>query len=311
MEVLYVAGAILFLLLVYFIVVFVVYKNSFTNSDKTDELVLDNKDELQPFKNEINLSYQEFDSFEKEDIYIKSFDNLKLYGRFIKNIKSNKVAISFHGFNCRARKEYPLHFSFFKEGYSLLIVDQRGMGLSEGKYLCMAMNERKDCLKWIEYVLNRFNNDVEIVIEGVSMGASTVMLAAQDIKYPQVKGIIADCGFNSAYDQIKHNLSTLMKLPSFPLLNTVRLYNKLFAKYEMKETTAIDSLSKSDIPILIIHGRSDNFVPYENINIIYDKIKTNNKMRLDVDGAGHAASYVVKKDLYTQTVKKFLKSINF
>ncbi len=202
----YIIGIIIFL---YFLITFVLFLLSFTNIDKSRTLPVKNP----VHKTYCNDSYQEFDSIEKEDVYIESFDHLKLHRYFIKNKKENKVVISFHGYNTEARKEYPLHYSYYQDGYTVLIVDQRGVGQAEGKFITMGLLERHDCLRWIDYVVERYNENVDILLDGLSMGATTIMMAAQDIHQPQVKGMILNSGFDSCKEQLAHVLTYHMKLP--------------------------------------------------------------------------------------------------
>ena len=167
------------IIILYFLITFILFIVSFTNLDKSPDLPVKKEEHIQY----CNEAYAEFDSFKKEDVYIESFDNYKLHGYFIENTKTNKVVISFHGYNTEARKEYPLHYSYYSDGYTVLMVDQRGVGQAEGKFITMGIHEHKDCLRWIDYVIERYAGDVEIVLDGLSMGATTIMMAAQDIHH--------------------------------------------------------------------------------------------------------------------------------
>lgn len=299
-----IVGAIVVL---YFLITLAIFVMAFTNLDKSPEL---------PVKDPMHIArckagYAEFDSFEKEDVYIESFDGYKLHGYFIPNEKTNKVVISFHGYNTEARKEYPLHYSYYRDGYTVLIVDQRGVGQAEGKFITMGLLERKDCIKWIDYVVERYGGDVEILLDGLSMGATTIMMAAQDIEAPQVKGMIANCGFDSCSEQIAYNLTHHMKLPKYPFMWTVEFYAKVLAKYDMNAMTASESLAKSDIPLLMFHGTEDTFVPYANLAKIFPNAKAEDKKMVPIEGAMHGISYFVNPELMTDEIHAFLERIDF
>ena len=291
----------------YFLLMLLMFCLAFINLDKSPALPV--KDPV--YKALCQSAYDEFDSMVKEDVYIESFDHHKLHGYFIENEKKNKVVISFHGYNTEARKEYPLHFSYYRDGYTVLIVDQRGLGKSEGKFITMGISERRDCLKWIEYVVERYNGDVEILLDGLSMGASTIMMASKDIKSPQVRGMIANCGFDSCRDEIAHTVTKLMHLPKYPIMWTFPFYAKLFAKYDIDEITAHDSLSESDIPILMIHGKEDNFVPYSNMPLIFPYIKTRHKKAVTIENAAHGISCVVDGETFQNEIRAFMRSVGF
>lgn len=293
--------------LLYVLVTLALFLMAFTNLDKSPEL---------PVKKPMHIAgcregYREFDAMEKEDVYIDSFDRHRLHGYFIKNTKSRKVVISFHGYNTEARKEYPLHYSYYQDGYTVLIVDQRGVGQSKGRFITMGLLERRDCLGWIDYVIERYGGDVEILLEGLSMGATTIMMAAQDIHCPQVKGMIANCGFNSCADQVAYNITHHMRLPRVPVLQTVKLYAKLLARYDMEAVTACDSLANSDIPLLMFHGAKDTFVPYENLAKIFPCARASHKKMVPCEHAAHGIACFEDRDLYTGEIRQFLKELEF
>ncbi len=304
MIVLYILGA---LLLLYVLVTLALFLMSFLNLDKSPEL---------PVKKPLHIrrckeGYAEFDAMEKEDVWIESFDHRRLHGYFINNEKRRKVIISFHGYNTEARKEYPLHHSYYRDGYTVLIVDQRGVGKSQGPFITMGLLERKDCLNWIDYVTERYGGDVEILLEGLSMGATTIMMAAQDIHVPQVKGMIVNCGFNSCTDQMAYTITRLMHLPRFPVLATVKLYARLLAGYDMDAITAAESLANSDIPLLMFHGVKDTFVPYENLGVIYPHARASHKKMVPCEHAAHGIARFEDPELYEQAIRQFLTELDF
>lgn len=304
MLIVYILGA---LVLLYILVTLALFLVSFLNLDKSPELPVKKPMHIQNCK----AGYAEFDAMEKEDVWIQSHDGYALHGYFIPNQKANKVVISFHGYNTEARKEYPLHHSYYQEGYTVLIVDQRGVGQSKGRFITMGLLERFDCLRWIDYVINRYDGDVEILLEGLSMGASTVMMAAQDIRAPQVKGMIVNCGFDSCSEQLEHTVTKLMHLPGFPVMHTVRLYAKLLAKYDMDAITASESLAKSDIPILMFHGAKDGFVPYRNLAQIFPHIKAAHKRMIPCEHAAHGIARFEDRELYEREIHRFLSEVQF
>lgn len=294
-------------LLLYILVTLALFLVSFLNLDKSPEL---------PVKKPLHVQrcaegYAEFDAMEKENVWIESFDGRRLHGYFIRNEKDGKVVISFHGYNTEARKEYPLHHSYYRDGYTVLIVDQRGVGKSQGPFITMGLLERYDCLRWIDYVVKRYDGEVEILLEGLSMGASTIMMAARDIHAPQVKGMIANCGFNSCTEQMAYTITKLMHLPRVPVLATVKLYAKLLAKYDMDAITAAESLADSDIPLLMIHGVKDTFVPYENLGIIYPHARAGHKRMVPCEHAAHGISRFEDPELFEGEIRRFLKELNF
>lgn len=241
-----------------------------------------------------------------EDVFINSFDGLKLHGRYYHVKDGAPLDIQFHGYNGNAMRDFCGGNKISREsGHNSLLIDQRAHGMSRGKTISFGINERKDCLSWVRYAVERFGEDTEIVLSGVSMGAATVLMAS-DLGLPKnVKAIVADCGYSSP----KAIINKVMRdsgLPDKLMYPFVWLGAMVFGKFNLTESSAVSAVSESDVPILIIHGGADDFVPCYMAEEIYKACRSEKKL-LIVPGAGHGMSYLVDKDLYEKTVKDFLK----
>ena len=76
-------------------------------------------------------------------------------------------------------------------------------------------------------------------------------------------------------------------------------------KKEIKET--VDAVRESRVPILILHGEDDRFVPCEMSREIAKAAP--DKVRLETfPGAGHALSYMVDPERYRRVTAEFLQS---
>lgn len=241
-----------------------------------------------------------------EDVFINSFDGLKLHGRYYHVKDGAPLDIQFHGYNGNAMRDFCGGNKISREsGHNSLLIDQRAHGMSRGKTISFGINERKDCLSWVRYAVERFGEDTEIVLSGVSMGAATVLMAS-DLGLPKnVKAIVADCGYSSP----KAIINKVMRdsgLPDKLMYPFVWLGAMVFGKFNLTESSAVSAVSESDVPILIIHGGADGFVPCYMAEEIYKTCRSEKKL-LIVPGAGHGMSYLVDKDLYEKTVKDFIK----
>lgn len=241
-----------------------------------------------------------------EDVFINSFDGLKLHGRYYHAKDGAPLDIQFHGYNGNAMRDFCGGNKISRESsHNSLLIDQRAHGMSQGKTISFGINERKDCLSWVRYAVERFGEDTEIVLSGVSMGAATVLMAS-DLGLPKnVKAIVADCGYSSP----KAIINKVMRdsgLPDKLMYPFVWLGAMVFGKFNFTESSAVLAVSESDVPILIIHGGADDFVPCYMAEEIYKACRSEKKL-LIVPGAGHGMSYLVDKDLYEKTVKDFIK----
>ena len=156
---------------------------------------------------------------EREDVYITSGDGLKLHGTYFPGQGGKKLVICFHGYTSRGMSDYiGLSNYYLPKGFKMLLVDERAHGDSEGTYIGFGCLDREDALLWIEYAAKRFGSGCEIWLHGTSMGASTVLMASGLKLSPQVKGIVSDCAFTTAWDVFAHVLKDQYHLPPIPFL---------------------------------------------------------------------------------------------
>ena len=121
-----------------------------------------------------------------------------------------------------------------------------------------------------------------------------------------VKGIIADCGFTSPREIIKSVFHGVIRLPAAPTLWATNIFTRLFAGFSLTEKDTRKSLQNSKLPVLLVHGVEDGFVPCYMTRQAHAVCKEPKELLL-VEGADHGVSFLVDKERYVQTVKAFLQ----
>ena len=245
-----------------------------------------------------------------EDVYIESDDNLKLHATYFPQGQERKAAICLHGYTSEGMKDYlALSGYYLRHGYSLLLPDARAHGASEGEYVGFGCLDRQDVLCWIDWLLERCGEETDILLHGTSMGGATVLMASGLTLPRQVRGIISDCGFTSPKEVFTHVLHSMYHLPAFPVIPLASLANKRLAGYGMNECNAAREVRKASVPILMIHGSADHFVPASMCEKIYENIASP-KQKLIVEGAAHAESYYKDTERYEQALDAFIASLS-
>lgn len=241
-----------------------------------------------------------------EEIYITSYDGLKLYGRYYQFEEDAPIKIEFHGYRGTAFRDFCCGNRIAKKmKHNVLLVDQRAHGKSEGTTITFGIKERFDCLSWAEYVSNRFGQNTKIFLSGVSMGASTVLMASELNLPKNVVAIIADCGFSSPKEIICH-VAKSMKIPATILYPFVTLGALIFGRFSPNSATAFKAIQNTSIPIFFAHGESDDFVPCSMTKKMYD-VCSSEKSILLVPEAAHAMSYFTATEQYETCVKTLMQ----
>lgn len=242
---------------------------------------------------------------EAEDIYIKSFDGLRLHARLIAPENPKATIIMCHGYRSSGYNDFCDYAEFiYNQGYRLLIVDQRACMESEGKYIGMGVLERYDCRAWVEEVNRRFPGE-PIFLQGVSMGAATVLMTT-GLELPEnVRGVIADCGFTSPRKIFGAVMKESFHIPPEPFMALMTLVIKIIAKYDANYS-AEDALKTNKLPLLIVHGEADTFVPLYMSEQNVKAAENCEVTFISVPGAAHARSYVKDMPRCRAAVTEFL-----
>jgi homoserine acetyltransferase len=171
-------------------------------------------------------------------------------------------------------------------------------------FITDGINESKDCLRWVDFIIETFGKDTVIFLSGISMGAATVLMAS-DLELPKVVGIMADCGYTSPRAIIKKVIGD-MHLPHWPILPLTDLWCRLLAKFSYREYSTVKAVSRSKVPILFVHGKVDNFVPCAMTEETYGAC-TSEKELILVEQAGHGLSFLVERERCEAAARAFME----
>lgn len=241
-----------------------------------------------------------------EEIRIRSRDGLALYGRLIEKEDPKGLIILAHGYHSAANYDFSGAAPFYHAlGYSLLLIDERTHGQSEGKYIGFGVLERYDIALWAEAMAARFPS-LDLFLSGISMGAASVLMAS-DLPLPKnVRGILADCGFTTPKAIFTCVLQSMGKGSLVPLLPVIDIALRLIAGYGMEEGDTRRSLRGTNLPVLLVHGTGDTFVPSRMSE--ENHAANPEKCRLIlVEGAEHGQSYIVETERCQKELAAFLE----
>ena len=263
--------------------------------------------QMDPYRETIRAMINDLNARPYEEVYITSYDGLRLRGRYYHSADGAPLVICFHGYRGTPSRDFSGGAAFHLDaGMNLLMVEERAQCGSQGKYITMGVRESYDCGHWIDYALERFGPDARIILSGISMGATTVLLAAGLGLPDNVKGVIADCPFTSPGDISKEVLRQY-RAPVFLCYPLLALGARLFAGFRMYEADAARAVRRVETPILLIHGEDDRFVPCDMSRTI---AAANPAVEFHTfPGAGHGLSFLVDRERYCALAEDFLRRV--
>lgn len=242
-----------------------------------------------------------------EEVYIKSFDGLRLYGRIYKGDPGQPVEIMFHGWRSNAVRDFAGGAALAREAHdTIILIDERGINNSEGNFLTYGILERKDVLSWIEYANLRFDNP-KILLYGISMGAATVLMALDQHLPSNVVGIVADSPYSSPKGIIRKVIKD-MHAPVGIAWNLVKQSAFLFGHFNIEESDVLRAVKNSNIPLLIVHGDDDRFVPVEMSEEIKNASGPQCTLEIFKDAA-HGVSFIYDEKRYRKVIEDFREEV--
>lgn len=236
-----------------------------------------------------------------------SYDGLKLRAQFYGNPDARAILVACHGYRSSGVRDFASAMSFYHDhGFSILLIDERATGESEGKYITFGVRESRDIRDWCRLMQERFP-DTRVLLAGISMGASAVLMAADDLP-ENVAAILADCGYDSPWEELRDVARLHVSPAAQLLLPGIDLFCRLLAGFGLRERSASDSLSRCRLPVFFVHGEADGLVPYAN-SLKNRAACSGPSCLFSVPGADHGISYLIDPDGYHKAVNAFLQNV--
>lgn len=280
------------------------YSNRKKESKNTEEFPIPDGEIYEPHREQMVAWMKEVRAMPHTEHSIKSFDGLTLRGRFFEYEKGAPIELLMHGYRGTADRDLSGGvIRCHSLGHSVLLVDHRASGTSEGSVITFGVNESRDCMDWVKYITENIDSEAKIILSGVSMGAATVMMASVEPLPANVVAVLADCGYTSAKAIIKKVIKE-MHLPADILYPLARLGGIIFGHFDVNKASPVEAMKKAHLPIFFVHGDTDDFVPH-SMSLENYAACTAPKQMHTIHGAGHGLAYPVAKEEYVATLGEF------
>lgn len=289
---------------------FIPYRLGFYADTKRQDVSheIPDKEQYKKVRERLLAHIRELDARPYEKVTIRAHDGKMLTARYYHQADGAPLDIGFHGYKSHSIRDFcggsRLSFAM---GHNLLLPDQRAHGGSDGYTISFGIVERLDCLDWIRYANERFGDDTKICLYGVSMGAATVLMATELELPSNLRAVIADCPYSSPKAIIRRVACETMGLPFRLFYPFLKLGALLYGHFRFDPTvSAVNAVKKSPVPILVLHGEDDRFVPCDMSREIRDA-NPEKVTLVTFPEAGHALSCPVDPEGYAAAVLEFLR----
>ena len=236
-------------------------------------------------------------------------DGAVLVGHYLKHPAPKRLIIAFHGWRSPWHRDFSPIWEYWQEECSVVFVEQRAHGESGGEYLGYGTLERYDVISWIGRVKEFTDweadgNKLPIYLAGLSMGATTVLLASGLALPEGVTGILADCGFTSMESIWEDVMKHTFRFPK-PVREAELRYLKRCIRVTGGELcSTLDAMDVCRIPVFFAHGAEDDFVPPRMTEENYERCKAPKMLYIGPE-AGHGTCFYYNREAYRAEEEKF------
>jgi len=254
------------------------------------------------------LIEEEYQSWLKEEVILKSQFGYSIYGLYFPTGGSNKVIIFSHGITYTLFGSVKYMKIFRNLGFNIFIYDNRYHGNSGGKNSTFGYYEKYDLKMIVDWIQQKVGSDAVIGTHGESMGAAiSIQHAAID---PRIKFIIEDCSFSDLWDQLKYRLKVDFHLPAFPFLHLANIMSKVITGMDFHKISPKKDVQNIQAPMLFIHGEQDDFIPVSMAYELFENKVSGPKKIFIPNNAKHATAFWDNQDEYDRVIREFLYENN-
>lgn len=242
--------------------------------------------------------------WEFEDVQVTTRDGIKLAAWFIPSVnKSDRVIILLHGYP--ADKANLLYWSaFLHDDFNLFFLDFRYFGDSEGSLTTIGYKEQQDLKATIDHLANK--GYVRIGAMGFSLGGSVAILTASEDD--RIKAIVSDSAFANI-ELMGNEFYKPLWVLKYPLTLLTKLWAMIFLGINANDVAPEKAAVNLKIPVLLIHSKKDETIPFENAKRLEEALSSNPKAQfffLEEGTHGHLPPDIL--GAYQKNVLEFFRA---
>lgn len=243
----------------------------------------------------------------KRDVHIVN-DGLNLYGEFF-DLGSDNCVMILPGRREGLSGSYYYAIPYAKLGMSVLVIDPRAHGESDGEFNTVGFEEHKDVIAWVKFLQEECGIR-SVVFHCICIGCASGIYALTSQDRPQiVKAIVTDGMFTSFYDSLRHRLR-VYRIPSMPGLDVLLIngWMRLYTGYSLR-VGPIDYIDKLETPLMMLHSREDRYSTPDQAQALLDRAGSRQKQLVWFEKGAHSRLRYTDAQHYDNAIQAFVKSL--
>lgn len=190
-----------------------------------------------------------------EDVTITADDGVKLAAWFLPRPGAPAIVL-LHGYPAEKADMLPIAAALAPR-FTVLLLDQRYFGRSEGRVTTIGAKERQDLERAIDFLAARGFRSVGVF--GFSLGGAVALLtAAED---PRIRAVAAYAPF-ADLKALGHELYGWLWVLKYPFVELILLWSRLFLGHDITQPSPERAAATLSIPVLLVHSREDEQIPF-------------------------------------------------
>ena len=220
----------------------------------------------------------------KTSSILKTKDGIRLEGWYIPVDSAKGTVCLFHGHGGTKTGINAPAEAFRKMGYNTFQLDFRAHGSSGGNTCTIGYEESEDVKLAYDFVKNQ--GEKNIVLWGVSLGASTITKAIADYQSIQPNKVILEMPFGTIEDAVKGRMR-MMGLPAQPISSLLTFWGGIEHGFWAFNMQPVEYAKQINCPVLLQWGKKDTRVSKQEEDELFANLASDNKKFVVYEDCGH------------------------
>ncbi len=241
-------------------------------------------------------------------VSFKNADNMNISGLLFKRPNAQVNVVLCHGYKSAKELMYA-YIDLFPE-WNMLLFDFRACGQSDGTMTTIGCLEYKDVVAAVQFMREQMTNvntkQLPMVVLGISMGAASVLKAAE-FEPGLADVFIIDSSFARLDTTVIKAFSVKSSLPRYPFFPIIKRMFQYLAGCDIHSMNPAESVKSITNPIFFIHSCGDQFISPKNAIKLYANAKNKNSKIWIAPHCRHGWLHSYCSELYKKKVSQFLR----